>query len=220
MLLLTLSQIIFLSQYEKVFANTPIPDEDCQCKYECTNVSKDMNSIMYCLSQCGFAIIPNLYNTTILNQIRIKFFENFTDEERYEYLDRDCIAGVSNSCLSGNRYEHAMPHFRSIDGFDEIIYQPLIAETSMNFMKQQLIQYKGTYDHETNPIVLDTITFITAPKDTEDISQEFHLDGAFGIKLQIPLINVTKNKGPIEIVALEGFDIMNEMAKVQMKDCR
>eukprot|EP01084_Bolivina_argentea_P149397 260980_1 len=225
MFLFIFSNIIFLFAFGKVLPNTIITNEEikhdttdeCSCQYECTNVTKDMNSVMNCLKKCGFSIIPNLYNATILTEIYIKFFHNFSKEERYEYLDRNCKQ--NGECLSGRRYEHAIPHFNSIHGFNNIIYQPLIAESALNFMKREMIQNKNIYNFETDPIILDTMTFITAPRSRTDINQEFHRDGQFGLKLQVPLINVTNNRGPIEILALEGLPISDD-ERIVDKNCR
>merc|ERR1711879_554274 len=90
---------------------------ECQCKSRCSGLEKQMNLVIDCLQTCGFAIIPDVYPISVLDQIRTAFFDNFTEEQRSEYLD------LSENTLSGKRVEHAMPHLiDSIDGFEEIIY--------------------------------------------------------------------------------------------------
>eukprot|EP01083_Nonionella_stella_P236589 830794_1 len=148
---------------------------ECQCKYECVDIDHDMSIIIDCLNICGFVVIPNVYNITTLTRIYDKFFHELSKRERNRYKE-------TKQHIRGKRIEYVMPHFTDIDRFDNIIYNPLIAESIVTFMKLENVE----------DIVLDTVTFIEAPGDDEggDIDQEFHRDARSGLKLQIPLINI------------------------------
>ena len=158
----------------------------------------DQDIIINCLDQCGFAIISDAYNITTLNTIHHRFFNQFTSKQRYPYKETQVH-------IRGKRVEYAIPNFIDIDGFEEIVYNPLIAESAMNFMAQKVKQKVNDKYFKHNPAVLDTMTFIVAPRNSTDKHQGWHNDAAFGIKLQIPLIDIYHNNGPIELYPWDGI---------------
>ena len=161
------------------------------------NIPHNAKDIFNCLRECGFVVIPNIYNPTTLSAIYDRFFNQFSESERDPYKELDVH-------IRGNLIEYGLPHFNDIPGFNEILYHPLVAESAINFMKQEM-DYRVSYEHDVeydgtfNPIVLDTVTFIEAKGNFTDIAQGLHMDSQFGIKLQIPLIDVTPTMGPIEV---------------------
>ena len=95
----------------------------------------------------------------------IHIFYKWTDEDRDKY-DKIVVH------LRGARREYAMAHSteEQLPGFDEIIYNPLVVESSLNFLQQQLINNVPDYEVDQNPIILDTMTFIVAPGNQSDIT--------------------------------------------------
>ena len=67
---------------------------------------------MDCLSVCGFAIIPDAYNSTTLTTIYAKFFHQLTQAKRNQF------ASTINH-LRGKRREYIVPHnmFKNITEF-------------------------------------------------------------------------------------------------------
>eukprot|EP01083_Nonionella_stella_P079045 216628_1 len=169
-----------------------------ECKHECTDTVHNIDMIMDCLGSCGFSIVKNIYNVATLEQIYHRFYVTFDDMDRYRYRHK------AETHLRGKRKEYVMPHFEDIEGFESVIYNELIANSASNFMEES--NANNEYETDTK-YVFDTMTIIEAPGNDSggDVDQEYHGDGAFGVKLQIPLINITHLNGPVEIVPLQGI---------------
>lgn len=192
-------------QEEDVCWNPIMADEqECDCQYECVHIGKDSDTIWDCLRICGFAIVPNAYNDTVLRNIYNRFFVEMSFEERDEF------AGIPNH-LRGNRIEYLVPHWEDSEmnkGLEGIIYDQFIVDTVLNFMKDEMnVDEECPARFRKEPIIFDQLTFIWAPgtDDGGDVDQGFHDDSSFGIKMQVPLVDTNYRNGPVEIVPLKGM---------------
>ena len=165
-------------------------DASCVCN-SCRSVAA-ASAATDCVLRCGFAIWLGLYDPALLDNVSAAFarWQNERDDMR-RYID------MHGAGLRGRRVQVVLPAAPSAlwtlgeRETDAVVFQPAVADV--------LGQILGRLGFEAGPAV-NFASFIHSPAGSDD--QEFHQDGAHadGIKLQVPLEDVTAELGPLSLV--------------------
>ena len=165
-------------------------DAPCVCN-SCHSVAA-ASAAADCVVRCGFALWPSLYDTALLDNVSAAFarWQNDRDDQR-RYID------MHGAGVRGRREQIILPAAPSAlwtlgqRETDAVVFQPVVADV--------LVQILGRLGYEAGPAA-NFVSFIHSPAGSDD--QEFHQDGAHhdGIKLQVPLQDVTAELGPLSLV--------------------
>ena len=164
----------------------PWPATACSCDTNCTRVEDNFHGV-WCLRECGFAVLSGIYEKAALDKL------NAAVEENREELQNEWATGRL-------RGEHLWFGFPNRHPFNK----------SEWFYNRRLSQFVEEYSG--GEVTLDLVSFFLNPA-SGSTYQTWHMDNselALGLKVQIPLVDVSSTNGPTEFSVLK-YDVMSAL---------
>ena len=158
----------------------------CSCDTNCTHVEDNFHGVR-CLRECGFAVLSGIYEKAALDEL------NAAVEENRKELQKEWGTGRL-------RGEHLWLGFPNRNPFNK----------SEWFYNRRLSQFVEEYSG--GKVTLDLVSFFLNPA-SGSTYQTWHMDSTqlpLGLKVQIPLIDVSSTNGPTEFSVLK-YDVMSAL---------
>lgn len=166
-----------------------------------------LSGAVNCLEHCGFAVLQKSFDANVLDNVR-QSFDNWISGSSDDICRADglCTSPVPDPVrvytdveggLRGSRKEYVLPFWPPFNS-DSVIYNRDIVAVVSEYSARKAA--KSFWNWFLSPLpTLEMASIIHSPVGT--VNQDWHRDSIFadGIKVQVPLVDVSDEMGPVEL---------------------
>jgi len=155
----------------------------------CSCTSASPNNSSSCLTYCGFAIIPGTISESLLDEAR-RVFERWNTQQDEVVQHARLPDAEANIQSNGKRIEYGLPDLSPFNS-SALLFNPNIVGS--------VIEYLSAIGEPSSEPTMEAVTIIDNMPGSTD--QNWHRDSPYvdGVKVQIPLVDVLPELGPIEL---------------------